>query len=109
MWLTTGFNAHSFIEFVHFLLFATKDDDSEPPYKTNYVMFWCSILVTHILSALIKRMKLVIFGATGRIGSNLLRSALDKGHEVLAIARHPENIKVKHDNLQQVSIVIFLF
>ena len=45
-------------------------------------------------------MKIVIFGATGRIGSNLLRSALDKGHEVLAIARHPENIKVKHDNLQ---------
>ena len=53
-------------------------------------------------------MKLVIFGATGRIGSNLLRSALDKGHEVLAIARHPENIKVKHDNLQ-VSIVIVFF
>ena len=45
-------------------------------------------------------MKIVIFGATGRVGSNLLRLALDKGHEVLAIARHPENIKVKHDNLQ---------
>ena len=52
-------------------------------------------------------MKIVIFGATGRIGSNLLRSALDKGHEVLAIARHPENIKVKHDNLQ-VSIAVFV-
>ena len=42
----------------------------------------------------------MIFGATGNVGSNLLRSALDKGHEVLAIARHPENIPVKHDNLQ---------
>ena len=42
----------------------------------------------------------MIFGATGNVGSNLFRSALDKGHEVLAIARHPENIKVKHDNLQ---------
>ena len=45
-------------------------------------------------------MKIVLLGATGRVGSNLLRSALDKGHEVLAIARHPENIKTKHENLQ---------
>ena len=45
-------------------------------------------------------MKIVILGPTGRVGSNLLGAALEKGHEVLAIARHPEKIKMKHDNLQ---------
>ena len=45
-------------------------------------------------------MKIVIVGCTGHIGSHLLKSLLEKGHEVLAIARHPERIKVKNDNLQ---------
>lgn len=52
-------------------------------------------------------MKIVVIGSTGRVGSNLLRSALEKGHEVLAIARHPENIKVQHDNLQIKNVNIF--
>ena len=51
-------------------------------------------------------MKIVLLGATGRVGSNLLKSALDKGHEVLAIARHPENIKTKHDKLQ---VCVFIY
>ena len=54
-------------------------------------------------------MKIVVLGPTGRVGSNLLRSALDKGHEVLAIARHPENIKVKHDNLQVCALPPYVY
>ena len=34
-------------------------------------------------------MKLVIFGATGRIGGHLLDWAVDAGHDVHALARHP--------------------
>ena len=48
----------------------------------------------------VRIMKLVLLGGTGRVGSNVLKGALERGHEVLAIARHPENIKTKHDNLQ---------
>ena len=47
-----------------------------------------------------EKMKIVIVGCTGNIGRHLLKSLLEKGHEVLAIARHPERIKVKNDNLQ---------
>ena len=45
-------------------------------------------------------MKLVLLGATGRIGSSLLNGALEREHEVLAIAKETENIKTEHKNLQ---------
>ena len=56
-----------------------------------------------------KKMKIVIVGCTGHIGSHLLKSLLEKGHEVLAIARHPERIKVKNDNLQVSSLRVVFF
>ena len=37
-------------------------------------------------------MKIVIFGATGATGSQVVTQALSAGHEVIAIARHPEHI-----------------
>jgi putative NADH-flavin reductase len=36
-------------------------------------------------------MKIAIFGASGRIGSRIVTEALNRGHDVTAIARHPEN------------------
>jgi putative NADH-flavin reductase len=48
-------------------------------------------------------MKLVIFGATGGTGRELLKQALDQGHHVLAFARNPAKLDdVKHANLQVV-------
>lgn len=38
-------------------------------------------------------MKLAIIGASGFVGSAILKEALDRGHEVTAIARHPEKVK----------------
>ena len=37
-------------------------------------------------------MKIVIFGATGATGSQVVAQALTAGHEVIAIARHPEHV-----------------
>lgn len=37
-------------------------------------------------------MKIALIGASGRVGSRLLTEALARGHEVTAIARHPEKI-----------------
>jgi putative NADH-flavin reductase len=36
-------------------------------------------------------MKIAIFGAGGRIGSRIINEALNRGHNVTAIVRHPEN------------------
>src|SRR5437016_3616278 len=38
-------------------------------------------------------MKIALIGATGFVGSAILKEALDRSHEVTAIARHPEKIK----------------
>ena len=44
-------------------------------------------------------MKITLLGATGNIGSRILREALDRGHEVTAIVRNPDKLTVKHENL----------
>jgi putative NADH-flavin reductase len=45
-------------------------------------------------------MKLVIFGATGSIGRQLVEQALAQGHEVTALARNPVKLDLKHPNLK---------
>lgn len=47
-------------------------------------------------------MKLVVFGATGGIGSRVLEQALAAGHEVIAVARHPSAITRWHECLEVV-------
>src|ERR1700682_3643729 len=38
-------------------------------------------------------MRIVLLGATGFVGSALLKEALDRGHTVTAIVRHPEKLE----------------
>lgn len=44
-------------------------------------------------------MKIAIIGASGFVGSHLVQEALNRGHQVTAIARHPESLKITHANL----------
>src|ERR1035437_8047672 len=43
--------------------------------------------------------KIVLIGASGFVGSAILTEALNRGHKVTAIVRHPEKITVAHKNL----------
>ena len=38
-------------------------------------------------------MKIAVIGATGFVGSAIVKEALDRGHEVTAIVRHPEKLQ----------------
>lgn len=45
-------------------------------------------------------MKLTIFGATGRVGSEILKLAIQDGHDVKVLVRNPEKLKVENPLLQ---------
>ncbi|XP_073259473.1 flavin reductase (NADPH)-like [Porites lutea] len=49
-----------------------------------------------------KKFKLVVFGATGRTGKEVVKQALDKGHHVTAIVRTPEKLNIQDKNLELV-------
>ena len=44
-------------------------------------------------------LNIVVFGATGEVGTHIVREALDRGHLVTAVSRKPESVAVKHDRL----------
>ena len=44
--------------------------------------------------------KIVLIGASGFIGSAILKESLERGHLVTAIVRHPEKIKLDNPNLK---------
>ena len=45
---------------------------------------------------------IVIYGATGEVGSHVVREALDRGHHVIAVSRHPATVEMQHANLSVV-------
>lgn len=45
---------------------------------------------------------IVIYGASGEVGSHVVQEALDRGHHVTAVSRRPEQIHVQHDKLSVV-------
>lgn len=46
-------------------------------------------------------MKLVIFGATGTVGQQVVDQALQQGHQVTAFARNPAKLTVAHPHLHR--------
>ena len=44
-------------------------------------------------------MKILIFGATGRVGRSIVAKSLKKGHEVVAFIRNRNKLTVQSDNL----------
>ena len=45
---------------------------------------------------------LVIYGASGNIGSKIVTEALNRGHNVIGVSRKPESLTVKHANFTAV-------
>jgi len=52
-------------------------------------------------------MKIAIFGAGGRIGSRIVDEALNRGHDVTAVVRHPENYTKIHEHLKVAKADLF--
>lgn len=43
--------------------------------------------------------KIILIGASGFVGSAILNEAINRGHKVTAVVRHPEKITMVHKNL----------
>ena len=52
-------------------------------------------------------MKVAIFGATGKTGLEVVKQALEKGHQVTAFVRDPARMPVEHDQLVLVTGDVF--
>src|SRR5436190_5626994 len=46
------------------------------------------------------RLSVLIIGATGGTGRELVRQALEQGHQVTAFVRKPKKLNVEHSNLR---------
>lgn len=46
------------------------------------------------------RLRLLVIGATGGTGRQLVQQALDQGHQVTAFVRKPKKLKIEHPNLR---------
>ncbi|MEM7432224.1 MAG: NAD(P)H-binding protein [Pseudomonadota bacterium] len=46
-----------------------------------------------------RHLNIVVFGATGEVGSHIVNEALGRGHNVRAISRRPESVERQHENL----------
>ena len=44
-------------------------------------------------------LKIIVYGATGRVGSRVVNEALERGHDVTAVSRDPSQIKEQHASL----------
>ena len=45
---------------------------------------------------------IVIYGATGEVGSHIMGEALQRGHRVTAVSRNPASVEMQHANLSAV-------
>jgi len=48
-------------------------------------------------------LKILVFGATGKVGTHVVDEALQRGHIVTAVSRDPSRIKQQHQNLSAVA------
>lgn len=49
-------------------------------------------------------MKIAVIGATGFVGSEVVKEALDRGHEVTAIARNPGKLSIEDAKLKRAAV-----
>lgn len=66
------------------------------------VFFAGTTLASDSASSGADSLKLIVYGATGRVGSRVVEEALNRGHRVTAVSRDPGRVEKKHENLSAV-------
>jgi putative NADH-flavin reductase len=66
------------------------------------LFFGLAMLLTTGAAHAGEALDIVVYGATGEVGSHVVREALDRGHRVTAVSRNPASIEARHPNLSAV-------
>jgi len=53
-------------------------------------------------SQAVEPLRILVYGATGKVGTHVVDEALERGHIVTAVSRDPSRIQQQHDNLSAV-------
>ena len=48
----------------------------------------------------VQHLNILVYGATGKVGSLTVDEALNRGHRVTAVSRDPSRIQTQHENLK---------
>ena len=74
--------------------------------KTRFlllVVLLSSALTVHGQDETTTQLSILVYGATGKVGSLVVEEALQRGHLVTAVSRDPSRIEKQHDNLSVVA------
>jgi len=63
------------------------------------LLLWLAALFIAVPSHAEEPLRLLVFGATGSVGSHIVDEALARGHLVTAVSRDPSSIALSHENL----------
>jgi putative NADH-flavin reductase len=67
------------------------------------LLVWLLLFLTASTSAHAdEALDIVVYGATGKVGSHAVHEALERGHRVTAVSRNPAKVEMQHVNLSVV-------
>lgn len=65
-------------------------------------LVWLALLLTTVTAHAGQVLDIVIYGATGDVGSHVVVEALRRGHRVTAVSRDPAQVELRHPKLSVV-------
>lgn len=65
-------------------------------------LVWLTLLLTTVTAHAGQVLDIVIYGATGDVGSHVVDEALRRGHRVTAVSRDPAQVELRHPKLSVV-------
>lgn len=74
--------------------------------KTRFLLLLVllsSALTAHGQDETTAQLRILVYGATGKVGSLVVEEALQRGHLVTAVSRDPSRIEKQHENLSVVA------
>ena len=71
--------------------------------KTKLTSLLVLLLILVLAGTYVYADTIVVYGATGKIGSKIVTEALDREHKVIGVSRNPKNLTINHQNFSAVA------